>query len=165
MREHLDTLYRYASGCRHVTEFGVNEGQSTVAFLMAEPETLVSYDTRRTPEIMELERLARDVPKTEWSFVQASTYDVTLFPTDLLLIDSDHHGAAIAHELALHAGQVRRWILIHDTESFGEMGSSWDGGAYTGLWPAIRDFLRARPEWRLHHHYRNCHGLTILERR
>jgi hypothetical protein len=44
INEHLETLRDYASQCKRITEMGMREGISTIAFLYAKPETLISYD-------------------------------------------------------------------------------------------------------------------------
>ena len=44
INEHLPTLYEYAKRCQFITEMGVRDGQSTSAFLYANPLRLISYD-------------------------------------------------------------------------------------------------------------------------
>jgi predicted O-methyltransferase YrrM len=51
IHQHLRTLSRYASCCRHLTEFGTRTGISTLALLRAVPERLVAYDWARLPEV------------------------------------------------------------------------------------------------------------------
>jgi len=70
INEHLDTLRNYASRCESVAEFGVDIGQSTTAFLMAQPKRLISVDTCRRPEIDEIGRM---VGATKWMFLHTSS--------------------------------------------------------------------------------------------
>lgn len=80
--------------------------------------------------------------------------------TDLLMIDSLHTYAHAAAEMAMHHHRVRRYIVLHDTETFGQRGE--DGGL--GLWPAVEEFLAVHPEWRIRNRFYHDNGLTVLER-
>jgi hypothetical protein len=157
INEHLPVLYRYASCCRHVTEFGTRRGNSTVAFLRALPERLIAYDHDRLPEVDGLEKLAR-LQKVRLSFVQKDTRTARIEPTELLFIDTHHTRRQLEAELASAAQFVGRYLIFHDTETFGECGE--DGGE--GIWPAITAFVRRDPAWCLLDHRSNNNGLTIL---
>ena len=156
---HLPALYRYASCCRHVTEFGVRTGVSTLAFLRAVPERLISYDLNRSPEVDQLEELAR-LQNINFTFRQEDTRCAEIEPTDLLFIDTFHEREHIEAELATSGGKVSRYLIFHDTETFGEHG---EGGG-EGIWPAIAAFLRREPSWCLLYHRPENHGLTVLYR-
>ena len=159
INEHCPTLYLLASQCEHVTEMGCRLGVSTTALLRAQPTTLVCYDLRRLPEFDNLFRLAG---QTNLLFHEADTLEVRIEPTELLFIDTFHVYEQLRRELELHAGQVRRLIVLHDTTTFGEVGER-EGSR--GLWPAVVDFLIGHPEWRIAAKYENNNGLTILERK
>ena len=154
---HLPTLYRYASCCGHVTEFGTRTGLSTLALLRALPERLVAYDWIRLPEVDRLEELAR-LQNVDFSFREVDTRLADLEPTDLLFIDTYHTHGQLEAELRAAAGSVRRYLIIHDTETYGEVGE--DGGE--GLWPAIATFVRGQPSWCLLDHRAANNGLTVL---
>jgi hypothetical protein len=156
---HLPTLYRYASCCRHVTEFGTRTGVSTLALLRAVPERLVAYDLNRHPEVDHLEELAR-LQNVDFSFRQEDTRRADLEPTDLLFIDTFHTRDQLETELAAAGAKVRCYLIFHDTETYGEHGE--DGGE--GLWPAIAAFVRRNPTWCLLDHRPESHGLTVLRR-
>jgi hypothetical protein len=157
--QHLPILFRYASCCRHVTEFGTRTGVSTLAFLRAMPETLIAYDWVRLPEVDNLEKLAR-LQQIAFTFHEADTRAAVIEPTDLLFIDTEHTRTQLEAELAASASRVRRYLIFHDTETFGEHGPSGE----EGLWPAIAGFVRSNPEWLLLEHRPNNHGLTVLVR-
>ncbi len=55
---------------------------------------------------------------------------------------------------------MTRYIALHDTQIFGEHGE--DGGP--GLLPALRRFLKERPEWSVVYHSEANHGLTVIGR-
>ena len=124
------------------------------------PERLVAYDWQRRPEVDRLEELAR-LQQVDFSFRQEDTRQATIEPTDLLFIDTYHTKGQLEAELASAARNVRRYLIFHDTETFGESGE--DGGE--GLWPAISAFVRRDATWCLLEHRPANHGLTILWRR
>jgi len=163
INELLPILRRYSNACNHVTEFGVRGIVSTVALLGNRAgKKLVSYDITSPPEeaLREVtEAAARE--GIEWRFIKANDCAVTIDQTDFLFIDTVHIFRQLQAELARHAGSVRRWIAMHDTVTFGDIGE----GGELGLEPAIFDFLAKHQDWRLRerHYYNN--GLTIIERR
>jgi len=155
--EHCPTLRLLASECENVTEFGTSHAVSTTAFLAAQPDTLETFDIAPSPAAEALKPFAG---KTLFDIHQADTLTIDIVPTDLLLIDSLHTFAQLSAELERHSVNVRRWIVLHDTVTFGDVGE--DGGR--GLAPAINQFLAAHSEWRIVAEYRNSHGLTVLRR-
>jgi hypothetical protein len=157
--QHLPTLYRYASRCRHVTEFGTRTGMSTLALLRALPERLITYDLVRHPEVNRLEELAR-LQGVDFSFRQEDTRRADLEPTDLLFIDTQHTRQQMEAELAVAKGKVRQYLIFHDTKTYGEQGE--DGGE--GIWPAIVAFVDQNPSWCLLEHRPANHGLTVVWR-
>jgi hypothetical protein len=85
----------------------------------------------------------------------------------LHLEDGEHPGdpftlfnlGSVYQELARHAAKVRRYIVLHDTTTFGTHG---EVEGQRGLWPAVEAFL-ARGTFRLKQRYENNNGLTVLE--
>ena len=69
-------------------------------------------------------------------------------------------------ELDLHAGKCKRWLIMHDTTTFGDHDQSMEGGHGDGrgLWPAITEFILDHKEWKLLERHTDCNGLTILEK-
>src|SRR5207244_1668383 len=131
IHEHLPTLYQLARECRHVTEMGTRAGVSTAALLYAQPAVLVCYDLERLPE---LDRLLAAAGRTKVLFRQEDVLVADIEETDLLFIDTWHVYDQLRKELALHAGKVRRYIVLHDTTTFGEYG---EAEGQRGLWPAV----------------------------
>jgi GT2 family glycosyltransferase/predicted Zn-dependent protease len=157
INEHLPTLYRLAQECRHVTEFGTRTGVSTTALLYAKPARLVCYDRVKFPQVEHLQALAGP---TEFVFVQQDVLWTEIEETDLLFIDTLHDYDQLAQELKLHAGKVRKYVVLHDTNTFAEKGETQ---GHRGLWPAVEEFLRAGT-FRLRERYDNNNGLAVLER-
>ena len=114
------------------------------------------------------------------TFYHASDLAITPFEVDLLFIDTWHVYALLKRELSHWHSHVRKYMLLHDTtvdEWYGEVvrgnadaeRASRETGfpveeLRKGLWPAIVEFLRDHPEWKLERRYKNNNGLTILSR-
>lgn len=161
INEHVPTLRELASQCRHVTEFGMRHGISTVALLAGVKGNggkLVSHDVHRYPEAAQLEKLGGG----SFEFRQGSSLETDIEETDLLFIDTVHTERQLSAELARHHAKAGRWIVLHDTApgTFGERGE--DGGP--GLLPAVRAFLKANPGWSVVRHHLNNNGLMVLSR-
>lgn len=150
----------YAEKCEHITEFGVRGVFSTYGFLVSRPLRMVSYDIEYSPNIQE----AYDESKKagiNFQFIHNNVLDVVIEPTDLLFIDTKHTYSQLKSELNKHANKVNKYILVHDTESFGEKGE--DGGL--GEKQAIQEFLQEHTEWTVDRHIKESNGLTILARK
>jgi predicted O-methyltransferase YrrM len=160
--EHLEVLHRFASTCRHVTEFGTRTGVSTTALLAAQPQKLVCYDLRRSREAIILEAVAKEPGRrTTLHFHQEDVLTAQIEPTELLFIDTLHTREQLSQELARHAASVSKYLVFHDTETFGRSGETPET---QGIWPAIAEYLQQHPEWRLLQHRTNNNGLTVLTR-
>ncbi len=160
--EHLEVLRRFASTCQHVTEFGTRTGVSTTALLTAQPRKLVCYDLQRSREATILEAVAREPGRrTTLHFHQEDVLTAEIEPTELLFIDTLHTCEQMRQELARHAAKVSKYLVFHDTETFGQSGET---PGTQGIWPAIAEYLRQHPEWRLLLHRANNNGLTLLTR-
>lgn len=157
INEHVLALRDLASQCEHVTEFGMRHGVSTVALLAGQPKRFVTYDLHSDPMAAALDRVKG---ATDFAFRQGDSLSLDIEGTDLLFIDTKHTGAHLWQELSRHAPRVHRWIVLHDTVIYGELGE--DGSP--GLLHAVRRYLRDHPEWSVVKHYRNNHGLLVLSR-
>lgn len=154
------TLRQYAEHAAHITEFGVRGVFTTWAFLAAKPKRMVSYDIEYNSNI---EGAKKEAVKggVAFDFRLENTLTAAIEPTDLLFVDTSHTYAHLKVELVRHAAQVSKYILIHDTESYGSIGE--DGGP--GERQAITEFLAEHPEWIQKEHLTISNGLTILERK
>jgi len=173
MHEHMPNLKMYADECEHVTEMGVRGIVSTYAFLISKCKTLVSIDivnpSVHGSNIQDVYTLAK-LHKKNFTFIEGDTLKIEIEPTDLLFIDTLHSYDQLKGELALHAKKAKKYIIMHDTVTFGEYGHTLEDpanryGNVKGLNPAIQEFLEAhRTEWAYDRIYYNCNGLTILKR-
>jgi len=180
INEHLTTLKYYASHSNTVVEMGVRWIVSTWALLSARPHSLTSIDIVHPStfgaNLDEVYEAAKEVD-VEYEFIQSSSLDINLEPTDLLFIDTWHTYNQLLGELNRHYDKVLKWIILHDTTLFGtidepaydrELATNYsissDQNQKMGLWPAVEDFLANRPEWKVEYRWHHCNGLTVLSR-
>jgi hypothetical protein len=157
IHQHLTVLRDTASGVKHITEMGVGTGQSTLAWLLVQPDKLVCYDWGFQDCVPTLQRVKG---ATDFRFYIADTRIVEIEPTDLLFIDTRHNYDQLSEELELHPSKVRRYIVLHDTTTFADHG---EDGKPPGLWQAVEEFLMAHPEWELMARFTHNNGLSILK--
>ena len=160
-RAHVPVVHDLALGCQTVVEFGVAFGTSTIAPLHAVQGrgTLTSYDLRPCPEIRELLQGHPD-----WTFQQADTRTLPgIALCDLLLIDTLHTAEQVYAELVRHAPAVRRYLVFHDTVTFGERDCGQPGNPLGLRW-GIGRYLWEHPGWTLHYETAADHGLQVYRR-
>lgn len=152
INEHMDYLRELASKCESVTEFSYRK-ESMVAFMAARPKKLVSYNLE-SAFIGDIEDYDKDhvFEPTDSSQVEY------IEPTDLLFIDTKHTRSRVSDELNSFGLNTKRFIVLHDTVSFGQTGE--DG--QPGLLDAMKNFLDANKEWFIAYHTQKQHGLTVL---
>jgi hypothetical protein len=141
---------------------GTRYGNSTVAFMSAYPAKFVSYDVTHNDRIDYLRMVSRDC----WinaHFRLENVEQIEIEETDLLFIDTNHHARQCSLELKLHADKARKYIIFHDTQTFG-FGETGGQGGEPGLWLAINPFLEANPHWQIAENFTNNNGLLILKR-
>lgn len=190
MSEYIKVLAEYAQGCEHITEMGVAIVCSTWAWLSAKPKRLVSVDIDHLCPVGEVREVAKDLG-IDFEFVAGDTnHGVTAElnkhcpwlnnmehrgewdkgnsipyyncePTDLLFIDTYHHYESLKKEFELHAPKARKYIVLHDTVTFGSRG---EGNDHKGLMPAVKEFLDANPQWQTEKEFTSKPGLYIMKR-
>jgi hypothetical protein len=158
--QHIPTLRRYASKCEHITEFGYRSGCSVYPFIAAKPKRVVSYDVVYSSNC-EITKVTAQSAGVSWDYRIENTLTADIEETDLLFIDTVHTYTQCKTELLRHASKVRKYLIFHDVESYGEIG---DDGVDKGIMYAIREFMQDHPEWIVEKHYKNNNGLLILKR-
>ena len=161
--EHVPCLRRLAEQSERIVEFGVRLGVSTTALLAGSIHGkllgMTSYDINVPSNIKHLQSLAPGI----WKFVTASSLEVEIPQTDLLLIDTKHTQEQLYRELSLYHYKVDHRIVIHDTELF-----KYDGEGKNqkgkGLASAINQFLSENTEWFVSEHHPFNNGLTVISR-
>lgn len=183
IHEHLPILHEYAKKCSTIVECGVYEVTSSYAFaagLLGTPNASLTmidpYVSSKTPAF--LDQCGREGIVAR--FIHSSDLTISPIETDLLFVDTWHVYAQLKRELAHWHASVRKYMLLHDTTVDEWYGEAVRGRAdierhvretgfpaeeiQKGLWPAIVEFLREHPEWKLEARYTNNNGLTILSR-
>jgi hypothetical protein len=163
INEHLPTLRSYSEFCDHITELGVRGIVSTWAFLIAKPKKLVSVDIISPDDqggnLQEVYDAANELG-VEFQFILGDDLRMDIEETDLLFIDTNHVYDQLIQELNLLSYKARKYIIMHDTYTFGSHGM--DGGP--GLLQAINEFLQVNTEWKIAEQFFNNNGLTVLSR-
>lgn len=172
INEHMPTLRRLASECKHVTEFGMRGGLSTFALLAAQPKTLISWDINPGAIVSQQSNLLLALAgETSFQPRVGNTLSISpIEPTDMLFIDTLHTWKQLKEELWRHVFpdhftgkclcRVKRYIVFHDTSTFGYVG---EDGEQPGLLAAIEWFQRnAMPIWGVVEKYENNNGLLVL---
>lgn len=158
---HLDRFILYASKCQTVTELGIDSAAATLAFLKGGCKRMFCYNVVVSPNALKVQQAAQD-DKRHFKLIKKDSLKVRIEPTDLLYIDTDHWYGQIKAELEHHHSRVKKWIMMHDTETFGLI-NPFDNRP--GMKAAIFEFLYAHPEWEIVEEISEGHGLTILERK
>lgn len=178
INEHLPTLRKYASECNHVTEMGTRFAISTFSLLIAKPKKVVSIDMNYhffKPFEDEIRNFATQCG-TEFQFIEADVLKIDIEKTDMLFIDTLHTYNQLSKELRKHEKNVNKWIILHDTITFGQRDEDfYQNGSISdeissqfvekrGLYTALIDFLGENKNWKIKEHFTNNNGLTIIER-
>ena len=175
INEHLQTLVNYSKECEHVTDFGVRSALSTWSLLL-HSKKIRAYDIRYDDRTEYLQRIVKEY-NIDFKYIIEDVLKADIENTDLLFIDTLHCYKQLIQELNLHAVKVNKYIIIHDTMSFGstdeviyehasEIVKSIDTEK-KGLKNAIKDFLETDEgsNWCVHQEFFNNNGLTILKRK
>ncbi len=162
INEHLPTLLRYGNLCNSITEMGVRTGRSTLSWLMVPNITLTCYDLKIHKKLpLEIYNSWAAAQNIDFTFIEGDTTKVNIQQVDLLFIDTLHVCSQLRVELNRHSNKVKKFIILHDTETFGVKGEL---KKTIGLQPAIDEFLHLNDDWRVREVFKNNNGLTILER-
>ena len=197
INEHLPILRKYASRCNTVCEFGTNDFTSSIGLISGFPKHFISLDIvdpdifsltfepfspNRKPDekpmVIKLDKNTINQIATingvDFRFIQQSSLEFSFNSVDLLFIDTLHTDTQLMGELQLNATKVKKYIILHDTEFYGDKGqdSKDEKGNYLcplwetkGIGTALREFVKNPwTGWVIDEHFENCNGLTILKR-
>lgn len=173
INQHLWTLRKYSEECETVIEMGVRGIVSTWAFLAAKPKNITCYDISDL-NLDEPKNLAKE-NNISLKFIRANVLEIEIEKTDLLFLDTIHRYYQLFNELNIHAKNVKKYILMHDTISYGKDDEFIYMPNYVspvvenkkGLIMAIEDFFLTEEgkNWYVLEKFENNNGLTILERK
>jgi len=161
INEHLPTLLKYGRMVDHITELGVRGGCSTLAWWYAEPKTLRCYDIADCNAHDVLMREVKGADEFDYKFIQADVLGIEIEETDLLFIDTYHTYTQLSKELLLHGNKARRYLIFHDTATFGLRGEDYKT---PGIVAAIYEFMLGNPHWFIEEVFTNNNGLFVLKR-
>ncbi len=152
--EHVQTLRDLASKCEHVSQIGIWGKPSRIA-LSHNGAAFVDYAPGDRPEWAELKRLKGDkfTGKVWQPFAEIEE-------TDLLFIDTYHTAEETLNLFTRHSPKVRKYLVVHTTEIFGEKGDNGQSGVLIG----VREFLRNHREWNVLRRDTNNYGLIVLSK-
>lgn len=170
---HLPRLRELATGLDTVVEFGVKRGGSSSALLLGAKQ-VISYDVAVTPEARDLKRLVGE----RWDYRIGDSRAADFDAAEMLFVDSQHDYDQVSAELA-HADKVTRYIVGHDTITFGSVGAKGESGDHAwqyrrgqsvprealGIRVSYDELMIRDPSWRIVSHDWRSHGLLVLERR
>lgn len=171
---HLPRLRSLAQGLDVAVEFGVKRGASSSALLLG-AAVVLSYDVVATAQARELQAIAGP----RWHYVIEDSRKADVPACDLLFVDSLHTFQQTKAELEAHADKAGRFLVFHDTITFGSVGAKGESGEHSwqymrgqscptsclGIRPAIDELMIRDLSWRIVAHYTESHGLLVLERR
>lgn len=169
-RQHSDinelfpVIKEYASKCGHITEMGVRGVYSTYAFLAGRPKKMISYDIRTPKSIQEAIKLSQQ-NSIDFKFIEQDVLTATIEETDLLFIDTLHSYMQLSEELKLHGNKAKKYLMFHDTHTFGEVDELETGCSKKGLKLAITEFIKDNPHWVMEYETPQSNGLIILKRK
>jgi len=163
---YMEILRKYSEECEHITEFGINQVNSTYAFLAAKPKKLVSIDIdlhkRASKSIPEFNRknlwllwalkLAMN-EGIDFVAIEGDDSKIDIEPTDLLFIDSKHTMGHLKLQLNKHKSLVSKYIIFHDTTLFRKQ-----------LMPPILELLR-EGDFEIVEHVKSSPGLMVIKRK
>jgi hypothetical protein len=118
INQHLPTLFEYAKKCKHITELGSRKFISTWAFLAAKPSKVIVYDISQNKNVAKVKKIA-ELEHINFTFHKKDDLKVKLEDTDLLFIDTWHVYDQLIQELTMHSHAVKKYIIMHDTTTFG----------------------------------------------
>lgn len=187
INEHLPVLFKYAKECTTVMELGVRKVVSTWALIHGMmnnhrctiPRLLIVNDIEKC-NIGEVVKATQHLPiiiRPIWK----SDLEIEMeHAVDLVFIDTWHVYGQLKRELAKFAPYAKKYIIMHDTTTFGVKGEAVRKGnvqdmmrrtGFTeeevrkGLSFAVEEFLEKHSqEWEVAEVFTNNNGLTVLRR-
>lgn len=160
---YMDILCEYSSKGTKTVELGVNQVNSTFAFLNSTCEEVhsVDVDFHHNP-IKDHPTLTRNIwldhaielanlESKQFFVYETSSLDIFISDVDLLFVDTLHTYQHCLAEL-LRFNYVNNYIILHDTKLFPRLNN------------AINDFIRIHTNWKIDKIYTSNPGLTILKK-
>lgn len=163
--EHVPTLKELAAKCEHVTEisgWGKPADVALAAGLGEKGRFTSIFEKGTKAQWKKLGQFLGD----RFKGISAKGMEVDLEETDLLFIDTEHTAETLHPLLMKHHGKVRKYIVVHCTDTYGKTGDRSDasGNVKPGVMPALALFMSKHMGWVVIRHNTNNHGLMVLSR-
>lgn len=158
LNEHMDVFRALTQQAKGIVVEFTGRRESTVAFLAGRPERVISFSTETDTHCFKAANLVADTTRFDPRPYAMGNILTDLPDNDLCFIDTFHRYGQLLTELNQYAPHCRRFIVLHDTEIYGERGD--DGGL--GLRLAISEFCGNNPQWAVIDHTKEQYGLTVL---
>ena len=163
---HLPRLFQLAQECDTCVELGCKNGASATALLAGCKGDVWSYDILPTSRALAMREWAGD----RWHYVcPQDTRTADIPHCGLCFVDAMHQYDHVRTELTRHADKVSRYLVFHDTITFGSVGAVDESGkavpGILGIRPAIDELMLRDRSWFLVRHDYHSHGLLVLQRR
>lgn len=156
--QHMSKLRELADRCKTVTDISIRQ-ESFFALAASKAENVYSYSSEAnawTEHILSQRKGALRKTLDPSQLVEIGE-------TDLLFLNTKHHGPQVLQELTRFAPKTTHYIVIHNSVIYGELG---EGHSETtpvpGILPAIRAYCRQDPRWSVVYHTADQYGLTVL---
>lgn len=156
-----DAIKKYMKDCKSYMELGTHQGGTASAAMLCKPEKvhLVDLDMSRYRKYLEPIATAWcEENNIELSVKESSSLSIaTINMTDMLMIDSYHQADHMKKELDLHAPNVRKYILAHDT-------SVVNGRPNDSLFRCLKEFAD-KNGWEVIEHGTTSVGYAVIAKK
>ena len=153
--DHHRIILNKMKSCDSYTEFGICQGHSLAAVMLTNPKKIRAYDINLDWYIpaKHLFDGYADNHQIDFDIFETDTSTCPVIDkTDMLHIDSKHTFLHCNAELNLHANQVQKFIVFHDTNE-------------SGIWRAVTEYVNCNKEWSIIERETAGVGCTVIERR
>lgn len=149
-----DEIKKRLRGCNSYTEFGINQGATLAAAMLANPATIRAYDIKfgwytQAASLFQQYAIEHSI---DYIATECDTLDCIIDPVDVLYIDTQHTYDHLKRELAIHGSKANRFIIFHDTF------------AQPRLKFAIMEYVGANKEWTVVTECNDSVGFMTIER-
>jgi len=114
-----EAIQKYIKDCNTYMELGTHQGGTAAAAMLAKPKNVILIDIDMSRYYKFLSPIADkwcSENNINLTIKQCSSIELgSIANTDMLMIDSVHNPNHMSKELALHGGNVNKYILAHDT--------------------------------------------------
>ena len=155
-----EAIQKYIKVCDTYMELGTHQGGTAAAAMLSKPKNMILVDIDMSRYYKFLSPIA-----DKWcaehninlTLKQCSSIELgSIANTDMLMIDSVHNPNHMNKELALHGGNVNKYIIAHDTSVL--MGQPNDI-----LFRVLEDFAQNKG-WKIVERGTKNAGYTVLKK-